>query len=333
MLKSINGHLRAAELEQAADGRGRAAGHRRSLTGYYSAEEKNALLGACDCYVSLHRAEGLGLTLAEAMALGKPVDRHRILRQPAFHDAGQQLSRRLHAVGRPPFVRARILSARGGRRPISITPLGSCARFTTDRPTRRARRAAGGQTSSSATDAGVAGAALARRVEEIHRDAQAQSRRAPTRLTTPGSERRRPAEPVTSTSKRWCPSLQHLGTPRPSAEGRPWPSARLAAQRAFFRLIRPYLVSAATVPGRIDPSTFVSSIRTLSEEVAVLKEADRRVAGPPPMSTWRSSPQRRVQTQVIPRRALRGVIHRVVHRWSKAVSSNERQTGNDATRI
>ena len=27
----------------------------------------------CDCYVSLHRSEGLGLTMAEAMALGKPV--------------------------------------------------------------------------------------------------------------------------------------------------------------------------------------------------------------------------------------------------------------------
>ena len=40
--------------------------------GYLSADEKNALLAACDCYVSLHRAEGLGLTLAEAMALGKP---------------------------------------------------------------------------------------------------------------------------------------------------------------------------------------------------------------------------------------------------------------------
>ena len=33
----------------------------------------NALLGLCDCYVSLHRSEGLGLTMAEAMALGKPV--------------------------------------------------------------------------------------------------------------------------------------------------------------------------------------------------------------------------------------------------------------------
>jgi SAM-dependent methyltransferase len=30
-------------------------------------------MNACDCYVSLHRSEGFGLTMAEAMALGKPV--------------------------------------------------------------------------------------------------------------------------------------------------------------------------------------------------------------------------------------------------------------------
>lgn len=35
--------------------------------------QKDALIASCDCYVSLHRAEGLGITLAEAMALGKPV--------------------------------------------------------------------------------------------------------------------------------------------------------------------------------------------------------------------------------------------------------------------
>jgi glycosyltransferase involved in cell wall biosynthesis len=31
------------------------------------------LYDLCDCYVSLHRAEGFGLTIAEAMAAGKPV--------------------------------------------------------------------------------------------------------------------------------------------------------------------------------------------------------------------------------------------------------------------
>ena len=30
-------------------------------------------MAACDCYVSLHRSEGFGLTMAEAMAIGKPV--------------------------------------------------------------------------------------------------------------------------------------------------------------------------------------------------------------------------------------------------------------------
>jgi glycosyltransferase involved in cell wall biosynthesis len=38
-----------------------------------SKDDKNGLIGLCDCYVSLHRAEGFGLTLAEAMYLGKPV--------------------------------------------------------------------------------------------------------------------------------------------------------------------------------------------------------------------------------------------------------------------
>jgi glycosyltransferase involved in cell wall biosynthesis len=41
----------------------------RSLT----SEERDALIATCDCYVSLHRSEGFGLTMAEAMAAGKPV--------------------------------------------------------------------------------------------------------------------------------------------------------------------------------------------------------------------------------------------------------------------
>jgi glycosyltransferase involved in cell wall biosynthesis len=36
-------------------------------------DEMYGLIDACDCYVSLHRAEGFGLGLAESMLLGKPV--------------------------------------------------------------------------------------------------------------------------------------------------------------------------------------------------------------------------------------------------------------------
>jgi hypothetical protein len=39
----------------------------------WSGERLLALMAACDAYVSLHRAEGFGRTMAEAMAYGKPV--------------------------------------------------------------------------------------------------------------------------------------------------------------------------------------------------------------------------------------------------------------------
>ena len=40
---------------------------------YLDSTDKDALTANCDCYVSLHRSEGFGLTMAEAMYLGKPV--------------------------------------------------------------------------------------------------------------------------------------------------------------------------------------------------------------------------------------------------------------------
>ena len=43
------------------------------LDGYLSKNEVNGLLYNCDCYLSLHRCEGFGLTMAEAMFYGKPV--------------------------------------------------------------------------------------------------------------------------------------------------------------------------------------------------------------------------------------------------------------------
>ncbi|HVO11059.1 MAG TPA: glycosyltransferase [Vicinamibacteria bacterium] len=72
VLKSVNGHLRRAALElvrEAARGRSDVV----VRDGYVSAAECSALIGHCDCYVSLHRSEGFGLTLAEAMARRRPV--------------------------------------------------------------------------------------------------------------------------------------------------------------------------------------------------------------------------------------------------------------------
>ena len=72
VIKSINGNRRLNYLERL---RARVANMSNVLLleDYMSAEDKNGLLALCDSYVSLHRSEGTGLTLAEAMALGKPV--------------------------------------------------------------------------------------------------------------------------------------------------------------------------------------------------------------------------------------------------------------------
>lgn len=45
----------------------------RLIARYMDRQELSGLFRACDAYVSLHRSEGFGLTIAEAMALGKPV--------------------------------------------------------------------------------------------------------------------------------------------------------------------------------------------------------------------------------------------------------------------
>jgi glycosyltransferase involved in cell wall biosynthesis len=73
LLKSINGAERKpvqlAELQAATAGRTDIA----VRDGYVTEAERDAIVAACDCYVSLHRSEGFGLTMAEAMVQGKPV--------------------------------------------------------------------------------------------------------------------------------------------------------------------------------------------------------------------------------------------------------------------
>jgi glycosyltransferase involved in cell wall biosynthesis/2-polyprenyl-3-methyl-5-hydroxy-6-metoxy-1,4-benzoquinol methylase len=72
VLKSINGDRNIEAFEQVKVS---AQDHADVLVidRYFSRETTLELLASCDCYVSLHRAEGFGLTMAEAMVLGKPV--------------------------------------------------------------------------------------------------------------------------------------------------------------------------------------------------------------------------------------------------------------------
>jgi SAM-dependent methyltransferase len=72
VLKSINSEHHPGEHGRLIEA---AKGHRdiHIIDRYVTAAEKNAMFAGCDCYVSLHRSEGFGNTLAEAMSLGKPV--------------------------------------------------------------------------------------------------------------------------------------------------------------------------------------------------------------------------------------------------------------------
>jgi glycosyltransferase involved in cell wall biosynthesis/SAM-dependent methyltransferase len=72
VLKSHNGDFKPERLARLRE----AAGDRPDIhivDQFLTAAEMAALMRRADCYVSLHRAEGFGLTLGETMALGKPV--------------------------------------------------------------------------------------------------------------------------------------------------------------------------------------------------------------------------------------------------------------------
>jgi glycosyltransferase involved in cell wall biosynthesis len=72
IIKTINGQGYASQQEQLRF----AVGTRTDIKivdRYMSREQLHSLLSECQTYISLHRSEGYGLTLAEAMSLGKPV--------------------------------------------------------------------------------------------------------------------------------------------------------------------------------------------------------------------------------------------------------------------
>ncbi len=72
VVKSVNGDLKPLDRERVRI----AAADRTDIVfidDYVTNSERNALMARADAYVSLHRSEGFGLTMAEAMIVGKPV--------------------------------------------------------------------------------------------------------------------------------------------------------------------------------------------------------------------------------------------------------------------
>lgn len=71
VLKTSFGDRHPAELQKLRDAA--VGANIKIIDQVFSPDEVLSLMHACDAYVSLHRSEGLGLTMAEAMLMGKPV--------------------------------------------------------------------------------------------------------------------------------------------------------------------------------------------------------------------------------------------------------------------
>jgi glycosyltransferase involved in cell wall biosynthesis len=72
VIKTINGQKQAAELKRLVE---TAARHPdiRIVDEYVSGGKMRGLVANCDCFISLHRSEGFGFSLAEAMVYERPV--------------------------------------------------------------------------------------------------------------------------------------------------------------------------------------------------------------------------------------------------------------------
>ena len=239
VLKSINGELRLAELERLRA----AVGNRQDVwivDSYYTEEEKNALLGVCDCYVSLHRSEGLGLTMAEAMALGKPVVATGYSGNLHFMTPENSY---LVDYARVPVPR--------GCEPYPTTAswadpnLDQAAgyfREIFERPDETARRARKGQQDIlERHNRETSARAISARVQAIRSERRSRIVGLPGAAVTATTGRLvGPPAPVgVEQLEAVLAPLAETSTLRLSAEGRSLRGLRLTAQRALFRVLRP----------------------------------------------------------------------------------------------
>jgi len=296
LIKTINGHIRLNDLERLRA----EIGDRPDIhlvDGYYSAAEKDALVGLCDCYVSLHRSEGLGLTMAEAMAAGKPVIATGYSGNMQFMTAANS------------FLVDHVLTPV----PAACEPYPEGAMWADPDPDHAARlmrrvyaapqeAAARGQRARADIiqrhGVETSAAAIASRLEAIRRARRSQSvvpaAAAVTETPPPVPEALIAPDPPPAPEAVIAPEaasapeplialeaalarIESLATPRITVDGRPFAGARSAAQRGLFRLLRPFWFQHQQVHSELT-GVLLELTRGLRHEREARVAAEQRLA-------------------------------------------------------
>jgi len=231
VIKTINGHLRLTELEHVRAAIGERADI-RLVDAYYSRDEQHALTSLSDCYVSLHRSEGLGLTMAEAMSLGKPVIATAYSGNLDFMTPSNSFLVD-HATSHVPAGVPAYAAGTPWADP-DLDMAATCMRRVVEDPAEAAARATRGRQHVNTTlSAAASGALVAARLDAIRA-----ARRS--RVFSPAPQPA--ADPAAVSAVR--PALEQATALLTPATGVPptarWRGLRLRLQQVLLRMLRPY---------------------------------------------------------------------------------------------
>ena len=221
VLKTINGDKQPADLRRLR----RAGGDRsdiRIVDEYVTGEHMRALVANCDAFVSLHRSEGFGLSLAEAMVYEKPVVATRYSGNLTFMDDSNSYLVGFGLTPVPPGVANYPAGALWAD--PDLDDAAAALRRVVERPDEARARAAGGRETILARHSlDRTGEFMGERLGEIER--------------LPPKERREEA-----TVERAARFLAFGPTLSWNVPGRRFGPLGLFARRALLRVLRPYLV-------------------------------------------------------------------------------------------
>jgi glycosyltransferase involved in cell wall biosynthesis len=223
------------------------------IDSYVTASEKNSMIASADCYVSLHRSEGFGLTPAEAMCMGKPVIATRYGGNLEFMNDRNSWLVDCELVpigpGQEPYP------ADGEWADPDIEQAAGYMREVFAEPQRARRRAAqGARDMSGAFSPQAAGDSMRRRLEHIH------ARRERTRRDMPGSF------PTPDLGR-----LAELVSQGPQPPGGP----RSGSPRGFIRRLVLRLIKPFTAYQRMVDTEMLDALRELVQDAAVTRDALR----------------------------------------------------------